>query len=136
MLLNDPFLRVDDYGSCLAPLENCRGWDGTGPMLRQPLLRIDSNNSSNDPYSGYCGNYEQGVDLEYIPPDFESNEIDFMPIGEDEHFENVDITIKGKREDDGGIFLRLRMDDKEGSSYNSRTVGLRFKQFFFLISRS
>lgn len=92
-------------------------------MLRQPLLRIDSNISLNEPYSGYCGNYELGVDLEYIPPDFESNDVDFMPIREDEHFENVDISIKGKREDDGGIFLRLRMDDKEGSSFISRTIG-------------
>ncbi|XP_074338764.1 putative serine/threonine-protein kinase WNK9 isoform X1 [Apium graveolens] len=117
-LLNDPFLRVDDNGSCLAPVENCRSWDGNSPMLRQPLLRIDSNNSLNNPYSGYCGKYEPGVDLEYIPPDFESNEIDFMPVTEDEHFENVDITIKGKREDDGGIFLRLRMDDKEGRVRN------------------
>ena len=84
-------------------------------MLRQPLLRTDSNNSLKHPYSCYSGNYEPGGDFEYIPPDFESNEIDFMPIREGEHFENVDITIKGKREDDG-IFLRLRMDDKEGNS--------------------
>lgn len=119
-LLNDPFLQINDYESCLVPLENCRGSDGVGPMLRQPLLRVDSNNSLNNSYPGYCGNYEP-EELEYIPPDFESDEIDFMQSREGEHFENVDITIKGKKEDDG-IFLRLRMDDKEGNSCFLTTV--------------
>ncbi|XVF06274.1 hypothetical protein REPUB_Repub06bG0033400 [Reevesia pubescens] len=39
-------------------------------------------------------------------------------ISEDEHAANVDISIKGKRGHDGGIFLRLRIADKEGRIRN------------------
>ncbi|KAJ4898509.1 Serine/threonine-protein kinase WNK1 [Raphanus sativus] len=37
---------------------------------------------------------------------------------EDKSSANVDITIKGKRRDDGGLFLRLRITDKEGRVRN------------------
>ncbi|XP_022719193.1 serine/threonine-protein kinase WNK1-like isoform X3 [Durio zibethinus] len=39
-------------------------------------------------------------------------------ISEDDHAANLDISIKGKRGDDGGIFLRLRIADKEGRIRN------------------
>ncbi|XP_027367920.1 probable serine/threonine-protein kinase WNK9 isoform X4 [Abrus precatorius] len=46
-------------------------------------------------------------------------EYDFRPVdnGELDDFD-VDISIKGKRKDDGGIFLRLRIADKEGRIRN------------------
>jgi len=38
---------------------------------------------------------------------------------EDEHVAGVDITIKGKRMEDGSIFLRLRIADKDGTGGDS-----------------
>lgn len=85
-------------------------------MLRQPSFEDQcSKNSLVNDYSSYLG-YEPGVDLDYFTSDFQSNESDTMGNQEDEDLENVGITIKGRKEDDG-IFLRLRIVDKEGSLY-------------------
>lgn len=83
-------------------------------MLRQPSFEDQySKNSLVNDCSSYIG-YEPGVDLDYFTPDFRSNESDTLLNQEDEDFENVGITIKGRKEDDG-IFLRLRIADKEGN---------------------
>lgn len=51
---------------------------------------------------------------EYSDADIEAHGIDLFHGQEDEPLANVDITIKGKRREDGGIFLRLRIADKDG----------------------
>ncbi|KAL8121735.1 putative serine/threonine-protein kinase WNK9 isoform X3 [Apium graveolens] len=114
-LLKDSFLQNDDYGS-FSPLD-CRELIGIGSMLRQPSFedRCSKNSLVND-YSSYPG-CELGMDLDYFTPDFQSNESDTLVNQEDEDFENVGITIKGRKEDDG-IFLRLRIADKEGRIRN------------------
>jgi WNK lysine deficient protein kinase len=40
--------------------------------------------------------------------------IDLFNENEDEPLGNVDITIKGRKSEDGGIFLRLRISDNDG----------------------
>ncbi|KAL3507896.1 hypothetical protein ACH5RR_033278 [Cinchona calisaya] len=117
-LLNDPFLQIDDYATDLGPIDYCQDFDEVGPMLRRPLLGFDQ--SSISLFNGYsnCFDQEQRNDLDYHEIEYEANEIDLFTSHEDEHLENVDITIKGSRREDDGIFLRLRIADKEGRVRN------------------
>nr|KYP74447.1 Serine/threonine-protein kinase WNK1 [Cajanus cajan] len=78
-LLDDPFLRIEDYEYDLRPVD--RDW---------------------------CPH----------PAEIEPNGIELFEYHDDEPSEDVDISIKGKRKDDGGIFLRLRIADKEGRIRN------------------
>ncbi|GLT55292.1 hypothetical protein SLA2020_284290 [Shorea laevis] len=117
-LLKDPFLQIDDYGSKLSSIEYQGDIDEVVPLLRQPHYEIHDNNPSL--MSGYDGNYlayAPEIDLDYHPVDYESTELDLFSCQEDEHSGDVDITIKGRREDDG-IFLRLKIADKEGRIRN------------------
>ncbi|CAN1272045.1 Serine/threonine-protein kinase WNK1 [Linum perenne] len=113
-LLNDPFLRIDEFDPDL--LDCGRDIGEADPFMRQPYLDLhDSMYSYSNGY-GYDGGHNDlagemeptGIEL------FEYHDDD-----EDDHFStNVDISIKGKRRDDGGIFLRLRIADKEGRIRN------------------
>jgi WNK lysine deficient protein kinase len=64
--------------------------------------------------------------------------IDLFHCQEDEEEEpiaNLDISIKGKRKDDGAIFLRLRISDKDGtSSLQNSFFPLSFSSCFFFLS--
>lgn len=106
-LLKDSFLQIDDYGYNLSPIGYRGDFDELGPLLREPHYGIYHSNCSliND-YGNYLG---------YIPEnDFEASELDLFTCQEDEHLADVDIAIKGKRREDDGLFLRLRIVDKEG----------------------
>lgn len=112
-LLKDPFLQIDGYSCDSRPIEYQLDIDEIGPLLRQPYF---------EPYriNGYSNNHsyeivENGWDYDGMGLEsLEHHAIDFFAGQEDEHLTNVDITIKGKMRDDGGIFLRLRIADKEG----------------------
>ncbi|KAL2488927.1 Serine/threonine-protein kinase WNK1 [Forsythia ovata] len=108
-LLNDPFLQIDDWISDLRPLDSYKDYDGLGLMLRQPR----SNSSLVDEYSNYLG-YEQENGMDCHSVEYDANEINLFNSQEDDHLENVDITIKGRRREDDNIFLRLRIADQEG----------------------
>lgn len=113
-LLTDPFLQIDDYDSDLRIIQYQTDYDEISPLLRQPLYGIyHSNSSSNNGYGHYMG-YDLENGLDYHPPEFQESEIDLFTCQEDEHLTNFDISIKGKRREDDGIFLRLRIADKEG----------------------
>ncbi|XP_022872490.1 probable serine/threonine-protein kinase WNK9 isoform X2 [Olea europaea var. sylvestris] len=117
-LLNDPFLQIDDYDSDLRPLDYYRDYDEVGLWLRQPVSSVHNSNSSFvDGYSNYLG-YEQKNDLETHSIEYEANEIDMFTSQDDDHLENVDITIKGRRREDNSVFLRIRIADKEGHVRN------------------
>ncbi|PIN02291.1 Serine/threonine protein kinase [Handroanthus impetiginosus] len=118
-LLNDPFLQIDDYGFDLRPLTYHRDYDEIGPILRQPLLSAHHSTTSSlvNGYSNYIC-YEPEHDLDSHSFEYEATEIDLFTSQEDDHLENVDITIKGRRSEDGNIFLRLRIADKEGRVRN------------------
>ncbi|CAL1356399.1 unnamed protein product [Linum trigynum] len=120
-LLNDPFLQIDEYDPDLQSPDYGRDVDEISPYMRQPYLDIhDSMYSS---YSNGYG-YDAHNEVEYHhPAEMEHTGIDLFEYHDDEdndddHPPNVDIRIKGKRRDDGGIFLRLRIADKEGRIRN------------------
>ncbi|KAL8026289.1 hypothetical protein ABFX02_14G017100 [Erythranthe guttata] len=121
-LLNDPFLQIEDYIHDLRPLSYHRDYDEMGPMLSQRLLSSAHHSTTSslvNGYSNFVGYYEQENDLDCRSVEYEANEIDlFTCHEEDEHLENVDITIKGRRGEDDNIFLRLRIADKEGPVRN------------------
>lgn len=110
-LLDDPFLQIDDYVSDSETLNYLQESDELDPTLGQRLFSICHPNNS--PVNGYLG-YEPESDSYYHQLEYEANEIDLFTDPEDDDMENVDISIKGRRREDDGIFLRLRIADKEG----------------------
>ncbi|PPD75091.1 hypothetical protein GOBAR_DD27996 [Gossypium barbadense] len=109
-LLRDPFLQIDDYGSDLTLFEYQRDSYDAGPLMRQPLydVHVSNNSSLVNGYSNYLG-YGHESNIGYNSLEYETSELDL----EDGHLGDVDLIIKGKRRDDDGIFLRLRIADKE-----------------------
>ncbi|PQQ11418.1 putative serine/threonine-protein kinase WNK9 isoform X2 [Prunus yedoensis var. nudiflora] len=117
-LLNDQFLQIDECEYDLRPVDYGRQIDDMGPLLRQPLFELHRSNSSfSNGYSNGFG-YDSQNEWGYHPVDAESSGIELFEHHDDEHSEDVDISIKGKRREDGGIFLRLRIADKEGRIRN------------------
>ncbi|XP_010485877.1 PREDICTED: serine/threonine-protein kinase WNK1 isoform X1 [Camelina sativa] len=144
-LLDDPFLRIDDGEFDLRSVDMD---DSVGPLVRQPhhlpdYYNYTSNSSSlnrqysngnytsnssslNRQYSnGYSSPNEYQNGWAYNPAETEETHgIELFECRNDDDQEqdktsgNVDITIKGKRRDDGGLFLRLRIADKEGRVRN------------------
>ncbi|KAJ0014230.1 hypothetical protein Pint_20555 [Pistacia integerrima] len=113
-LLNDPFLQIDDCESDLSLLHYGRETNDVGPLLRHPYLELHhSNNSFSNGYSNDYG-YETHNEWGHHPVEVEPNGIELFEYhDDDDHSANLDISIKGKRRDDDGIFLRLRIADKE-----------------------
>lgn len=104
----------------MRPLNYQRDYDEIGPFLKQPLLGTAHPSTSSSLVNGYSGYlcYEQEHDLDSHSIDYEATEIHLFTSQEDDHVENVDITIKGRRSEDGNIFLRLRIADKEGKIFS------------------
>lgn len=116
-LLDDPFLQIDDYDDDLRRTESQSEFGDLGSLIRQPFLEHYNSDSS------YLNGYSNGIDLEsyewgYHPGELESSGIELFEHHDDDHSPDVDITIKGKRREDGSIFLRLRIADKEGRIRN------------------
>ncbi|CAH8308526.1 unnamed protein product [Eruca vesicaria subsp. sativa] len=88
-LLQDPFLQDDDDD--MRPIDYYNGYDETGVFLRQPLI-------------------------DQIEPQI--CEINLFAQDDEEDSDHVDISIKGKRNGNDGIFLRLRISDAEGRIRN------------------
>ncbi|KAG8658705.1 hypothetical protein MANES_03G179200v8 [Manihot esculenta] len=109
-LLEDPFLQIDNYGYDLRSLDHQGDSNETGTLVRQPFYGIKD-------HAHYLG-YDPENKIEYHKVGYEPCEIDLFSCQEDEHLENVDITIKGRRREDDGIFLRLRIADEEGRIRN------------------
>ncbi|KAH1037510.1 hypothetical protein GLYMA_20G228000v4 [Glycine max] len=115
-LLNDPFLQIDDYEYDLKTVENGE-LDEFGSLMRQPFFDLHRS------YSNFSNEYSNGFGYEGDwgphPAEIEPSGIELFEYhDDDEPSEDVDISIKGKRKDDGGIFLRLRIADKEGRIRN------------------
>jgi WNK lysine deficient protein kinase len=103
-LLNDPFLQTEDDGFSHGDYASMYNY------LHQPAC-LDHHHAG-----GSSGDDEDEDDLR--PPEEEDGDDDdsirFQGIDLlfNEHEDGVDIAIKGKRMDDGSIFLRLRITDK------------------------
>ncbi|XP_054813361.1 probable serine/threonine-protein kinase WNK9 [Prosopis cineraria] len=116
-LLDDPFLQIDDDCYNLTLVDSGE-FDDFGPFVRHPffdLHRSYSNLSSE--YSNYYGYEAPGYWYSH-PVDTEPSGIELFEHRDGDPSEDVDVSIKGKRKDDGGIFLRLRIADKEGRIRN------------------
>ncbi|KAF7805186.1 putative serine/threonine-protein kinase WNK9 isoform X1 [Senna tora] len=122
-LLDDPFLQIDDY-EC----ELSRELDDLGPFIRQPFLDLNRSYSNMSNEYTYGFGYDAPGDWYSHPTDIEPSGIELFEYHDDELSEDVDISIKGKRKDDGSIFLRLRIADKEG--WHFLTVG-RIRNIYF-----
>ncbi|CAA0829130.1 Serine/threonine-protein kinase WNK1 [Striga hermonthica] len=116
-LLNDPFLQIDDYICDLRPLSYQREYDDFGPILAQRLLSAQHSTTSSvvNGYANFVGYEPESNEFEGGSVGYDGQEMEFFT---DEHLENVDVTIKGRRNEDGNIFLRLRIADKEGHVRN------------------
>lgn len=114
-LLNDDFLRVDECDYDLRPVNYGRQLDDIGPLVRQPVYEVHQNNSSfNNGHSNGYG-FDSQNEWGYHPFEVESSGIELFEHHDDEeHGENVDISIRGKQKEDGSVILRLRIADKEG----------------------
>jgi WNK lysine deficient protein kinase len=96
-LLDDPFLQIDDYGSDLKEFQYC--YEVT-PTIRQPMNgNYSINNSLMSVYTDNLGGYQ--------------DDFDFFDCEEGDNLDEVDTSITGRKRDDG-IFLRIRIPDKEG----------------------
>ncbi|CAN7106047.1 unnamed protein product [Brassica rapa subsp. narinosa] len=92
-LLQDPFLQDDVNGFDMRPTDYYNGYDETGVFLRQPL-----------------------IDPDQLEPQI--CEINLFAQDDEEDSDHVDISIKGKRNGNDGIFLRFRISDAEGRIRN------------------
>ncbi|PON73894.1 Serine/threonine protein kinase [Parasponia andersonii] len=117
-LLNDPFLQVEDCDYDLRPIDYGREFDDFGPLIRRPLLELYHISSSLS--NGYLNGHavQEQNEWGYHAGELEMSGIELFEHHDDEHYEDAGISIKGKRRDDGGIFLRLRISDKEGRIRN------------------
>ncbi|KAH0927924.1 hypothetical protein HID58_020180, partial [Brassica napus] len=130
-LLDDPFFRIDDGEFDLRSVDV--DYPVMPPLVRQPHHHLAdyynyplNSSSLNRQYSN--GYHEYQNRWAYNPGETEEthgielfecrNENDQE---EDKSSGNVDISIKGKRRDDGGLFLRLRITDKEDTALSVAT---------------
>ncbi|XP_028773529.1 probable serine/threonine-protein kinase WNK9 [Neltuma alba] len=109
-LLKDPFLQIDDYGSEMKALRYQGDCYEATPLFRLPINGIHSSNNSIHEYTDYLSGYGPESEL--------TSEIDLFECEEDDNLAEVDTAIKGKRREDDGVFLRLRIADKEGRIRN------------------
>lgn len=111
-LLEDSFLQIDDRESDLTPIKSQRDFNAMSRLLRQP---------STEPCDGYLVNTNQCSDAFNLGTqngmsghltDIEPTEIELFDYNDDEHSQNVNISIKGKKRENDSIFLRLRIADE------------------------
>ncbi|KAJ3674628.1 hypothetical protein LUZ60_005244 [Juncus effusus] len=117
-LLNDPFLQTDQGSFSSSDLDF--NFDFNLPRGNSVKEASFSHSSiedqggmdeccywENDENAPHVEEVHKGIDL------FHGQEEE-----DEEQLSGLDVSIKGKRKDDGGIFLRLRISDKEGRVRN------------------
>ncbi|GAB4855413.1 Serine/threonine-protein kinase wnk1 [Ancistrocladus abbreviatus] len=112
-LLNDPFLQVD-YGPDLRSIDCDREFDDLDTLIRQPFF--DRQTSDSSYINGHCNGsseFDSYDEWGRHQLEMKTSGIELFEHHDDDHSPDVDITIKGKRTDDGSLFLRLRIADKE-----------------------
>lgn len=115
-LLDDPFLQIDGLEQDCRSLENGREVDYVGPLSRERFVHESGDGGYRNGYCNGFGYETPNNDWGYHPAEIELTGIDLFEPHEDEHPPDLDISIKGKRRDDGGIFLRIGIADKDGMS--------------------
>jgi WNK lysine deficient protein kinase len=111
-LLEDPFLQSDDVVVSL-----------DGGNYHVPANYIPQPSYLGHTYSNgsmMSNGFSESIDEDALSEDCEDDDmkgqdgIDLFNENEGELLGNVDITIKGRKSEDGGIFLRLRISDDDG----------------------
>ncbi|KAK4749554.1 hypothetical protein SAY87_027003 [Trapa incisa] len=115
-LLEDPFLQLDDSHT------DMREVDDFGYIIKEPYKNHCSSLYSMDDDDGYANGYAHLVQDEWgyhpVVEYEEPNGDELFEYHDDEHFVCVDVSIKGKKREDGSVYLRLRLADKEGRVQN------------------
>ncbi|PKA63846.1 putative serine/threonine-protein kinase WNK1 [Apostasia shenzhenica] len=108
-LLKDPFLQIDGLSSLISNSDIIEKRN----IIRQPFAIPHHNNESlvADVYSVGLWDYTSDDELKTYGFELFNSQ-------EEEPYGNVDITIKGRRKEDGGLFLRLRITDNDGRVRN------------------
>ncbi|CDY41908.1 BnaC05g46960D [Brassica napus] len=111
-LLDDPFFRIDNGEFDLRSVD--MDYPVAPPLVRQPHHHLADyyNRQYSNGYHEYQKRWAYNTEETHGIELFESRQ------EEDKSSGNVDISIKGKRRDDGGLFLRFRITDKEGRVRN------------------
>ncbi|KAH0850150.1 LOW QUALITY PROTEIN: hypothetical protein HID58_095733 [Brassica napus] len=120
-LLDDPFFRIDDGEFDLRSVDvDYPPHHHLADYYNYPLNSSSLNRQYSNGYHEYQNRWAYNPDRgDYGIELFECrNENDQE---EDKSSGNVDISIKGKRRDDGGLFLRLRITDKEDTALSVAT---------------
>ncbi|CAL0311257.1 unnamed protein product [Lupinus luteus] len=118
-LLDDHFLRSDDYEYDLEPVDE-RALDYFGSLMSQPFFDLHQSYSNFSAGSSNCFWLEE--ELCSQTTEIGPSGIKLFECHDDE--EPYDISVRGKRQDDdGNIFFRLRVADKEGGI---RNISFRF----------
>lgn len=114
-LLEDPFLRLDDSQADLRSVDYVGEVDDFGPITKEPYISHSDSLCSND--NGYADGYGDPVQNGWSchpVVEFEHNGVEPFEYHDAELLVSVDISIKGKRREDGNVYLRLRIADKGG----------------------
>ncbi|XP_020587016.1 probable serine/threonine-protein kinase WNK9 isoform X2 [Phalaenopsis equestris] len=116
-LLKDPFLHIDG----LHPVLDNGDIVEIGHIFPPLSVTCQRSNGSfiNNCFSNLlCDEPGLKSRLDYIDDDLEIHSMELFSNHEEEHFGDVDIAIKGRRKEDGGVFLRLRITDRNGHVRN------------------
>ncbi|KAF8664558.1 hypothetical protein HU200_054740 [Digitaria exilis] len=118
-LLEDPFLRVDD----MAFSSEDGDYNVITRYIRQPSSLGHTYSNGSMMSNGFSDSIDEDASTEdrwdCEDDDMKGQDgIDLFNEHEDEPLGNVDITIKGRKSEDGGIFLRLRITDDDGRVRN------------------
>ncbi|CAN0856830.1 Serine/threonine-protein kinase WNK1 [Linum grandiflorum] len=110
--VNDPEIR-QFVEKCLASVSNRLS---ARELLMDPFLQLDDYGYDLGS-SNFRGSFINGYVPEHPPVDYDS-EIDLYACEDDKHFTDVEIAIQGRKRDDDGIFLRLKVSDAQGRIRN------------------
>ncbi|KAL9257263.1 Serine/threonine-protein kinase WNK1-like protein [Drosera capensis] len=117
-LLCDPFLQIDKSGSDLAVTGLNDELDSMSLFTREPWLDCQSSGfSCTDGFSSE-NEFQSFDDWEHHLERSTSAIELFEQQDDDDNHPDVDITIKGKRKDNGGIYLRIRITSDDGRIRN------------------
>ncbi|GJN24746.1 hypothetical protein PR202_gb12505 [Eleusine coracana subsp. coracana] len=114
LLNDDPFLQMEDDGF-ISYGDDDRDYGSMYNYLHQPACLLDYHPAGDEeddqpPEDRYWDCVEEDGDDD--DSRFQGIDLLFNEHEDDDHVAGVDIAIKGKRMDDGTIFLRLRITDK------------------------
>ncbi|KAD6795543.1 hypothetical protein E3N88_06439 [Mikania micrantha] len=111
-LLKDPFLQPDDYKYDLRSIDYCREFDGIDLMINHHSNGYPIENCLHD------FGYERETNLDSQQGGSEIAENGLVTSQEVDHLGEVNISIRGRRNEDDEILLKLRFDIETDTAYD------------------